>query len=227
MGVLEIRGLRAGYGAAEVVHDVDLSIESGEFVGLVGRNGMGKSTTMKALFGMARRFSGTVMLDGVPLEQPDAMARRGATFMPEDRGVMAALSVRDNLRLARRHGYAPAVDPLEEFPMLRERANQAMGTLSGGQQQLVGIARAIYAGSRLIVVDELTQGLQPSIVAQVFRVLEDVARSGVGVLVVDQSPQWVSRSVHRVLVMDSGRIVYDSPASADTAQVVSDLLILS
>jgi ABC-type branched-subunit amino acid transport system ATPase component len=146
--------------------------------------------------------------------------------MPEDRGVFPTLSVAENLELARRRGYRPVVDPRDAFPLLNERARQAAGTLSGGQQQLVGFSRAVLAGSRLIAVDELTQGLQPSIVTQVLEVATQLAAAGVGLLLVDQSPQVLTRWCSRVLVMEAGRLVLDEVVTEATAARVSDLLVL-
>jgi len=226
--LFRLTGLTGGQGAVPFVRDVDLEVRPGELVGLAGRNGMGKSTTLRTAFGLATRFGGEVVVADTPVRprRPDLPAKLGASFMPEDRGVFPTLSVAENLELARRRGYRPAVDPRDVFPLLTERAGQPAGTLSGGQQQLVGFARAVLAGSRLIAVDELTQGLQPSIVTQVLEVAAELAASGVGLLLVDQSPSVLTRWCSRVLVMEAGRLVLDEVVTEETAARVSDLLVL-
>jgi ABC-type branched-subunit amino acid transport system ATPase component len=226
--LFRLAGLTGGYGAVPVVHDLDLEVRRGEVVGIVGRNGMGKSTALRTAFGLATRHGGTVTVadEPVPPRRPDLLARRGASLMPEDRGIFPTLTVEENLRLARVRGYRPVVDPRDVFPLLTQRARQPAGTLSGGQQQLVGLARAVLAGSRLVVVDEVTQGLQPSIVAAVMELAASLAADGIGLLLVDQSPQALTGVCHRVLVMEGGRLVLDEPVTTATAARVADLLQL-
>jgi ABC-type branched-subunit amino acid transport system ATPase component len=228
VSLFRLAGLTGGYGDVPVVRDIDLEVRPGELVGIVGRNGMGKSTALRTAFGLATRFGGTVTVAGepVPPHRPDLLAQRGASFMPEDRGVFPTLTVEENLELARVRGYRPAIDPRDAFPLLTERARQPAGTLSGGQQQLVGLARAVLAGSRLVVVDEVTQGLQPSIVAAVMDLAAALAAAGIGLLLVDQSPQTLTQWCHRVLVMEAGHLVLDEPVTDATATRVSDLLQL-
>jgi ABC-type branched-subunit amino acid transport system ATPase component len=228
MTLFRLAGLTGGYGEVPVVHDLDLEVRPGELVGVVGRNGMGRSTALRTAFGLATRFGGTVTVAGepVPPRRPDLLARRGASLMPEDRGVFPTLTVEENLQLARVRGYRPVVEPRDVFPLLTERAGQPAGTLSGGQQQLVGLARAVLAGSRLVVVDEVTQGLQPSIVTAVMELAAALASAGVGLLLVDQSPLTLTRWCHRVLVMEAGRLVLDEPVTEASAARVADLLQL-
>ncbi|OMQ14848.1 hypothetical protein A7K94_0213635 [Modestobacter sp. VKM Ac-2676] len=228
MTLFRLEGLSGGQGGVPFVRDVDLEVRPGELVGLVGRNGMGKSTTLRTAFGLATRFAGTVTIADtvVPPRRPELAARLGASFMPEDRGVFPTLTVAENLELARRRGHRPVVDPREVFPLLTERARQPAGTLSGGQQQLLGFSRAVLAGSRLIAVDELTQGLQPSVVTDVLDVAARLAASGTGLLLVDQSPQVLTRWCHRLIVMEGGRLILDEAVTDDTAARVSDLLVL-
>lgn len=189
---------------------------------------MGKSTTLWTAFGLCRRFGGTVVMDGAPMpaNRPHLLARRGASFMPEDRGVLPSLTVQENLELARIRGYRPAVDPRDVFPLLTERPRQLAGTLSGGQQQQLGIARAVLAGSRLVAIDEVTQGLQPSIVTSVMQMVTELAGAGIGLLLVDQSPRTLAQWCHRILVMEAGRVVFDEPVTAATTDHVSELLQL-
>ena len=228
MTLFRLAGLTGGYGDVPVVHDLDLEVRPGELVGVLGRNGMGRSTALRTAFGLATRFGGTVTVAGEPMppRRPDLLARRGASLMPEDRGVFPTLTVEENLQLARVRGYRPVIEPRDVFPLLTERAGQPAGTLSGGQQQLVGLARAVLAGSRLIVVDEVTQGLQPSIVTAVMELATALASAGVGLLLVDQSPLILTRWCHRVLVMEAGRLVLDEPVTDASTARVADLLQL-
>jgi len=224
---LSVRSLTGGYGGIPIVHEVSLTVGRSEVVALLGRNGMGKSTLLRSVFGTAARLRGTVTVCGrtVPPRRPHLLAAAGASLMPEDRGVFPSLTVAQNLELARRR-YRPAVDPRDVFPLLTERAGQPAGTLSGGQQQQLGIARAVLAGSVLVSVDELTQGLQPSLVRDVFRMLRQIASAGAGVLVVDQNPDAVAGWCDRVLVMEAGRVVLDRPGGDGAAEALRALLVL-
>ena len=225
--VLSVRGVVAAHRGIPVVHGIDLEVAPGEIVGILGRNGMGKSSLLDAIFGIVARPSGTVAIDGreiAPL-RPELIARAGVSYLPEDRGVLPNLTVAENLALARR-STPPPVDPRSVYPLLTGRAKQAAGTLSGGQQQQLGIARAVIAGSRLIAIDELTHGLQPSMVRDTFQLLRDTAVRGVGVLVVDQNPELVAASCDRVLVIEAGRVTLDKKVEEGVLAEVSELLIL-
>lgn len=226
--MLTLQALNGGYGQAGVVREVSIDIGDGEIVALLGRNGMGKTTLLRTIFGLADRQGGEITFDGrpVPPHRPDVLARWGASLMPEDRGVFGSLTVEENLTLATRKSFTPAVDPREVFPLLTDRRRQLAGTLSGGQKQQLGIARALLAGQRLIVVDELTQGLQPSVVRDVVDALGLVAATGVSVLIVDQHPDQALTWCHRALVMESGRLVLDAPAAAETRRRCHELLML-
>lgn len=209
--LLEVEGLTAGYGDATIVHDVSFAIEEGGSLALLGRNGVGKTTLLRAIFGMAERFSGSVRLAGelVPPGRPQHLAQRGASLVPDDRGVLPRLTVAENLRLARR--LAPpdlALDPLAALPDLRRRLTQPAGTLSGGLQQQLAVARALATGARLVVVDELSQGLQPSIVEALAGELRRVRdEHGVALLIVDQSPALALGICDRAVAMQKGTIV--------------------
>ncbi|WP_063991919.1 MULTISPECIES: ATP-binding cassette domain-containing protein [unclassified Streptomyces] len=210
---LELTALAGGYGQAAVVHPTDLTVRAGEVTALIGRNGAGKTTLLRTVFGLADRHGGTVVLDGrkLPPGRPDLLAGAGGTLMPEDRGVFPSLTVAENLRLARRRDFAPAVDPYEVFPLLTDRAGQLSGSLSGGQKQQLGIARAMLAGRSLIAVDELTQGLQPSVVTDVLDALGTIAEAGVAVLLVDQHAGALLDRSHHAVAMEAGRVVLDAP----------------
>jgi ABC-type branched-subunit amino acid transport system ATPase component len=211
--MLQLEHLTAGYGKTRIVDDVDLEIPPGEVVALLGRNGMGKTTLLRSMFGLCDVFAGSLSLDGTPLPlgRPEGLARQGLSFMPDDRGVFPSLSVEENLRLARRRGYTPPVDIYAVFPLLEERSRQLAGQLSGGQKQQLGLARAMLAGERLIVVDEFSQGLQPSIAKVALEALRVIAGTGVSVLLVEQGPQLPLAYADRILGMVKGRLIFDEP----------------
>lgn len=228
--MIETSALSAGYDGIPVVRALDLRIETGEFVALLGRNGMGKTTLLRTLAGQLPRVEGEVALGGAPLPsgRPDAAARAGLSFLPDDRGVFAKLTVEENLRLARRRGYTPPVDVMSLFPVIAERAKVAAGDLSGGQKQQLGLARAMLAGEHAIIVDEFSQGLQPSIVQATLEALHEIAGSGVTVLLVDQSPTSLVDVASRVLAMERGAIVLDAPAERvrdDPQQLLKFLVV--
>jgi ABC-type branched-subunit amino acid transport system ATPase component len=226
-----ISGWTAGYKDTRVVDGVDLTLPPGQMVAVLGRNGVGKTTLLKSVFGLCRTFAGSLCLDGKPLEigRPEKMARAGMSFMPDDRGVFPTLTVEQNLRLARRPGYSPPVDPIDLFPLLTDRAGQAAGTLSGGQKQQVGLARAILAGQRLIAVDEFSQGLQPSLARAALEAFQALAATGVTVVLVEQSPDLPLRYCHRLVGMLKGRVVFDEPVDSldPTSGALNELLVVN
>lgn len=227
--MLELTRVSGGYGQAAVVRDVNARVAEGEMVALLGRNGTGKTTLLRTVFGLADRQGGEITLAGrkVPPGRPELLARWGAALMPEDRGVFPTLTVSDNLRLAARRGFVPAVDPHEVFPLLTDRRRQPAGTLSGGQKQQLGIARAMLSGRSLIVVDELTQGLQPSVVRDVLEALATIAANGIAVIVVDQHAGLLLDRCHRAVVMEAGRAVFDGPNGPGTRARLDELLAVS
>lgn len=209
--MLQLEHLTAGYGQTRIVDDVSLVIPSGEVVALLGRNGMGKTTLLRSLFGLCDVFSGTLTLDdaSLPLGRPEHLAQHGLSFMPDDRGVFPSLTIEENLRLARRRRYTPPVDVFAVFPLLSERFRQPAGQLSGGQKQQLGLARAMLAGERVIVVDEFSQGLQPSIAKTALEALRSIASTGVSVLLVEQGPQLPLAYADRILAVVKGRVVFE------------------
>jgi ABC-type branched-subunit amino acid transport system ATPase component len=229
--MFEIRDLISGYGEARVVNGVNLDVEPGEMVAILGRNGVGKTTLLKSVFGLCGVFEGEVRFDGevLPRSRPAQLARRGLTLLPDDRGVFPSLTIEQNLQLARRRDYSPPVDVREIFPVPRARSGQAAGLLSGGEKQQVGLARAMLAGSRLIFIDEFSQGLQPSLVHDAMAALTAVAESGVAVILVEQSPELPLRYCHRIVGMLKGRISFDASSShlRDSPQELTDLLVVS
>lgn len=213
--MLVLDHISAGYGKTRVVDDVSLEIRAGEVVALLGRNGMGKTTLLRSMFGLCDVYAGGLSLDGdaLALGRPERLAQRGLAFMPDDRGVLPSLTIEENLRLARRRDYTPAVDVFALFPLLKERLRQPAGELSGGQKQQVGLARAMLAGKRLIVIDEFSQGLQPSIAKDALEALRTIAATGVAVLLVEQGPQLPLAHADRILGMVKGRVVFDEPVT--------------
>jgi ABC-type branched-subunit amino acid transport system ATPase component len=220
--LLSARDIVGGYGAIRIVNSVSFDLDAGETLALLGRNGVGKTTLLRILMGLADRAAGTLEIDGQAIapRQPRALARLGITLVPDDRGVFARLTVAENIELARSTAFAPpALDVFELFPDLASRRHQPAGTLSGGQQQQVAIARALATGPRLLIVDELSQGLQPSIVQSLAAALAAVTREfGLSLILVDQNPDLAMRICTRVMVMQRGEVV----ASGRSADLSAD-----
>ncbi len=225
--MLQTRGLGAYYDESHVLRGVDLAVHRGEVVTLVGRNGAGKSTTLKSIMGIVRKTYGTVTFDGKPLLglSSDKIAKRGIGFVPEERGIYATLSVTENLMLPPVVG--AAAWPLERiyalFPILKERG-AAMGTmLSGGEQQMLAIARVLRSGARLILLDEPTEGLAPVIVDAIGELVLEIKKTGVTILLVEQNLRFATRVADRHYLMVHGRIV-ESMSNADAVAREGDLL---
>ncbi|GAB1332725.1 ABC transporter ATP-binding protein [Streptomyces sennicomposti] len=213
--LLTVRDLRVVIGGRHILHGVDLDVAASGTTALLGRNGAGKTTTVRGVLGLVPR-TGSVLLDGEETVRlaTHALVRRGVGYAPEDRGVFAALTVAENLRLAERPGAGePAYGLVHElFPELKQRARQAAGTLSGGQQQMVAIARTLLNGNRLVIADEPTKGLAPKVVAEVTRVLERAAEA-VPVLLVEQNLAVVRRLARHCAVLADGRTAHRGPAA--------------
>ncbi|MFJ6213802.1 ABC transporter ATP-binding protein [Streptomyces sp. NPDC092296] len=213
--LLAVRDLRVVIGGRHILHGVDLAVAPAGVTALLGRNGAGKTTTVRAVLGLVPR-TGSVLLDGEETVRlaTHTLVRRGIGYAPEDRGVFAGLTVAENLRLAERPGGGEPAYALvyELFPELRERARQAAGTLSGGQQQMVAIARTLLNGNRLIIADEPTKGLAPRVVTEVAQVLERVAEA-VPVLLVEQNLAVVRRLARHCAVLADGRTAHQGPAA--------------
>ncbi|ARP73852.1 ABC transporter ATP-binding protein [Streptomyces pluripotens] len=212
--VLAVRDLRVEIGGQHILHGVDLEVAAVGTTALLGRNGAGKTTTVRGILGLLPR-TGSVLLRGEETTRlpTHALVRRGVGYVPEDRGVFTTLSVAENLRLAERPGAGePAYDLVHElFPELKRRARQAAGTLSGGQQQMVAIARTLLNGNQLIIADEPTKGLAPKVVTEVARVLERAAEA-VPVLLVEQNLAVVRRLARHCAVLADGRTAHRGPA---------------
>ncbi len=214
--LLEVQDLHAHYGKSHILQGVSLSVQPGEVVALLGRNGSGRSTTLKALMGLVPPSSGSVCLDQEELvgRKPYHVARAGLAYVPEERLVFANLTVRENLRIGLQpahSGYAQwSVERMFEFfPRLRERLDTKAGSLSGGEQQMLTICRSLLGNPKLILIDEPTEGLAPKIVQVVAEVIEEIRRAGVAVLLVEQKLTIALKVARRVLVMGHGRIVFE------------------
>jgi branched-chain amino acid transport system ATP-binding protein len=215
--MLEIVGLHAGYGEIEVLHGVDLVVNTGEIVALIGANGAGKSTLAKTLAGLLPTHNGRIRFEGKPIERVAAPRRiaLGMAHVPEGRQIVAGLSVRDNLRLGayaqhRRIGkreIARRIDAVcQQFPALVGRLGEPAGNLSGGQQQMLAIARAMIAEPRLLVLDEPSLGLAPTLVSGIFRMIVELRDQGIAILLSEQNARMSLAIADRAYVMEMGRI---------------------
>ena len=206
-------GLRAGYATGDVLHEVNIEVSTGEIVGVLGRNGVGKSTLMRALIGLLSLRSGSILYRGGDITRQPANRRAalGIGYVPQGREVFAHMSVLDNLRMGQFVNRAREFQPDEVygyFPFLRDRSRQRAGTLSGGQQEMLAIARALVAGPELLLLDEPSDGVQPSIVHDIGNfIVHLVEERPLGVLLVEQNIELMQRAAHRAYVMDKGRVV--------------------
>ncbi len=212
--MLEVRDLHAYYGKSHILQGVNLEVRAGEIVSLLGRNGVGRSTTCKAIMGLVEPV-GEVLWKGKTLVglRPDQIAHAGIGYVPEDRQIFPTLTVRQNLELgqkrAGRFGRWSFDDMFALFPHLRERQDNLAGVLSGGEQQMLTMGRTLMGDPELVIIDEPTEGLAPMLVAQVGRFLDEIARRGVSILLVEQKLTIALKISHRVYVMGHGRIVFD------------------
>ncbi len=212
--MLAAEGLRAGYATGDVLQGVGVEVGAGEIVGVLGRNGVGKSTLIRTLIGLLRARAGRIRFKGqdITAESADLRARRGIGYVPQGREIFPHMSVMDNLRMGGFVNAGKGEFALDEvlgwFPFLRERLRQRGGTLSGGQQEMLAIARALVNGPDLMLLDEPSDGVQPSIVQEIGDFLAAlVARKPIGVLLVEQNIDLVQTTAHRAYVMDKGRVV--------------------
>jgi len=217
--ILDARGVHAWYGSSHVLHGVDLKIDAGETVGLLGRNGMGKTTLIRALLGHVRSREGRVAVAGHDLSraEPHEIARHGIGYVPEGRGVFPNLSVRENLVMAARRaadGTAPwTLDRvLALFPRLAERLSHPGGALSGCEQQMLSIGRALMTHPRLMILDEATEGLAPLVVQEVWRVVAEIRAAGLAALIVDRDYRRVAERSDRLVVLQKGRVALEGSA---------------
>ena len=221
MSLLDVRGLEVRYGGIRAVKGIDLEVGKGELVCLIGANGAGKSSTLRALSGLVPIAPGAVTFDGLDLADVPAFrrARAGLVMVPEGRGVFAQLSVEENLSMGAytrtdREIASDRSRVFELFPRLAERRRQAGGTLSGGEQQMLAIGRALMSRPTLLALDEPSMGLAPIIAQKILEVIRDINRAGVTVLLVEQNARGALALSHRAYVMESGEVVLRGEAGA-------------
>jgi branched-chain amino acid transport system ATP-binding protein len=217
--ILQAQDVHAWYDSSHVLHGVSLDIRKGETVGLLGRNGMGKSTLIRSLLGHVQQRDGHIHLFGhdISKARPHDVARLGVAYVPEGRGVFGNLSVRENLVMAARRGRDDRNDwtlerVLHTFPRLAERLSNLGSQLSGGEQQMLSIGRALMTHPDLIILDEATEGLAPLIVADIWRVIDEIKASGLAVLIVDRDWHKVLSRSNRALVLQKGLVVMQGDA---------------
>jgi urea transport system ATP-binding protein len=225
MSLLSVRQLRSGYGSVVICHGIDLDVEPGEVVAVLGRNGVGKSTLLKTILGLVPLQSGSVTFDGREISRwrPDRIARLGVGYVPQGRQLFGNLSVRDNLRIGSiaRSGRMeePSDDILAYFPVLRDRMRQSAGTLSGGEQQMLAMARVLLARPKLLICDEPSEGIQPSIIDELGKVLLAATRDlGTAILLVEQNIRLAESLGTRGYVVEGGRVVHEGQVDEITSE---------
>lgn len=223
--MLNIRNLHSHYGLSHVIQGVSLDVERGEILGVFGRNGVGKTTLLKSIAGWVKPSSGTIRIDGQTTggNEPDAINRAGLAIVPEDRRIFPGLTVQENLELGLLGRKGPRnasslIPVLERFPRLAERIRQPATTLSGGEQQMLAMARILVAEPRVVLIDEPSEGLAPMIVAEIFAILREMRASGCAVLLVEQNIHEALSVCDRFVLIERGTIVFEGQADDQTAQ---------
>jgi branched-chain amino acid transport system ATP-binding protein len=226
--MLILKDVNCFYGKSHVLHNTSLEIREKELVGLVGRNGVGKTTTLKAIMGLVPAKTGTVQLDGMTLSEqpPYQIPRQGLAYVPQGRHLFPKLTVMENLRIPVVQG---SLDPknLEEifdyFPRLKERLKQKAGTLSGGEQQMLALGRALITRPKLILLDEPTEGLMPMMVSLISQTVVSINQRGTAILLVEQNLKTLKDMCHRIYIMEKGAVVYEgTPAQLESEAGVEE-----
>ena len=227
--LLEVRGLNTYYGASHVLRDLDFSVERGQTVGLMGRNGMGKSTLLKSMVGLVKPRSGDIAFQGQAIQgqTPYAIAKMGMAYVPEGRGIFGNLSVHENLVMAARAGVRGQQDwtyqrVLDTFPRLGERLGHGGQQLSGGEQQMLSIGRALMTNPDMLLLDEATEGLAPLIALEIWRICALVAKSGISTVIVDKNWQHVTQITQHNVILVKGEVVFQG--TSDTLLAQPDVL---
>ena len=227
--LLTVRSLNTYYGASHVLRDLDFTIERGQTVGLMGRNGMGKSTLLKSITGLVKPRSGSIIFQGnaIQAETPFAIANQGMAYVPEGRGIFGNLSVHENLVMAARPGIRGQQDwtyqrVLDTFPRLGERLGHGGQQLSGGEQQMLSIGRALMTNPDLLLLDEATEGLAPLIALEIWRICALVAKSGISTVIVDKNWQHVTQITQHNVILVKGEVVFQG--TSDTLLAQPDVL---
>ncbi|HUF20616.1 MAG TPA: ABC transporter ATP-binding protein [Burkholderiales bacterium] len=217
--LIEARGIHAHYGASHILHGVDLVVRPGETIGLMGRNGMGKTTLLKSVVGLVPPTRGRVSVRGADMTRaaPHRVARAGIAYVPEGRGIFPNLSVRENLVMASRAGTGGRRDwtlerVLATFPRLAQRLGHGGQQLSGGEQQMLTIGRALLTNPDLLILDEATEGLAPLIAQEIWRILREIGDTGMAAIIVDKNFSAVSAIADRNLILVKGRVVFEGAA---------------
>jgi len=221
MPLLEIRDMTVGYGRIEALHGISLSVEDGELVTLIGANGAGKTTTMRAISGIRPLTAGSIIFDGQDITRMKAHLRvvAGIVQAPEGRGVFPGMTVQENLDMGHyarkfesKAAYQETLDQVfERFPRLGERRSQVGGTLSGGEQQMVAIGRALMARPRLLLLDEPSMGLAPMVIQQIFKIITEINKAGTTILLVEQNAQQALSRSSRAYILETGEVVKSGP----------------
>jgi len=213
--LLVVRSLNTYYGASHVLRNLDFQVERGQAVGLMGRNGMGKSTLLKSIMGLVKPRSGSIAFQGVPIhgQTPYAIAKQGMAYVPEGRGIFGNLSVHENLVMAERAGVRGQQDwtyqrVLDTFPRLGERLSHGGQQLSGGEQQMLSIGRALMTNPDVLLLDEATEGLAPLIALEIWRICALVAKSGISTVIVDKNWQHVTQITQHNVILVKGEAVF-------------------
>jgi len=213
--LLEVSGLNTYYGASHVLRNLDFRVERGQAVGLMGRNGMGKSTLLKSIMGLVKPRSGSITFQGLPIhgQTPYAIANQGMAYVPEGRGIFGNLSVHENLVMAERAGVRGQQDwtyqrVLDTFPRLGERLSHGGQQLSGGEQQMLSIGRALMTNPDVLLLDEATEGLAPLIALEIWRICALVAKSGISTVIVDKNWQHVTQITQHNVILVKGEAVF-------------------
>lgn len=222
--MLQVKGLAIQYGAIGAVHGIDLQVEQGEIVTLIGANGAGKSSTLRAISGLVKPNAGEILFEGKPLigHRPDQILALGVAQVPEGRAVLGRMTVMENLLMgafARKDKEVEAdlAKVLERFPRLKERQGQVAGLLSGGEQQMLVMGRALMARPKLLLLDEPSMGLAPLVVAEVLKLVKEINAQGTTVLLVEQNARQALKIAHRAYVLETGRITLSGDAAAIAA----------
>ncbi len=219
MAVLEIEGVSTFYGEFQALYDVSLKVEEHALTGIVGANGAGKSTILRTICGLAPARSGSILHNGVPLERLSTfeIARRGIALVPEGRRLFPAMTVLDNLLLGafskpeRESREKRLGEVLKFFPILKKRKAQLAGTLSGGEQQMLAIGRALMGKPDIVMLDEPSLGLSPKMVSHIYRILDEIRELGITILLVEQNVEWCLKKADRAYILENGSVVLEGP----------------
>lgn len=219
---LEIKDLRVHYGKIEAIKGISVTVNEGEIVTLIGANGAGKTTTLKTISGLRKVSSGSIIFNGQNISNMSAHERveLGISQAPEGRGIFPGMTVLENLEMGKFHRKDRKIEMNEDlekvytlFPRLKERASQSGGTLSGGEQQMLAIGRALMARPKVLLLDEPSMGLAPQMIANIFRIITEINKQGVTILLVEQNAQQALKRAHRAYILETGNVVKEAKAS--------------